>query len=469
MGIKGLNNFLRTKCPNCFVELPKSYFKGKRIAIDSNNVLYRYMSRAHKEIVNKTDVAVRDPDRDEIIKRWIYHVKNFVIEMLNMGATPIFVFDGEYIPQKSATQKKRREDRQKMVNEAEEYKAKIMAIDELERTSAMVSELRKKMQNLSSMPSDDRELIMGILEGAGLPVLIATGEGEKLCAMLCIEGRVDAVYSRDTDLVAFGCPLTINEPGGYITNAITGEVEECFKCTIFKPVLSSLNMEYSVFLDLCIMSGCDFNDNMPHLGIKKSYDILSECKSIDNLPQKYHTKSKCYRADHVTCCRIKDTYDDQTLCLDHETCRGIFSHSVSETFCQGDIVLDVNTDTTHSRDILEMYGCEDWIMDVMSLYRGMINPHNRIVPKRPSLSSSKVRLRVPTAGSSGLTLNIVNETPGNDRIVNDSVVIGGVTNGTVKLVVGKSSPKRITTKKRAALNKNQHARLLQRRNQAQND
>ena len=128
--IKGLNKFLKKECPEAFIDLPNSFFKGKRIAIDSNNVLYRFMSRAHKEIVNKTDVVVMEPNRDDIIKRWLYHVKNFLIELIQIGATPIFVFDGVYISEKSKTQEKRRADKQKMIDNAENLKIEILQIIE---------------------------------------------------------------------------------------------------------------------------------------------------------------------------------------------------------------------------------------------------------------------------------------------------------------------------------------------------
>ena len=81
MTIKGLNNFLKKYCPQAFVKLVNSYFKGKRIAIDSDQILRRLMSRAHKEIVDKTDVVIMEPDRDDIIKRGLYHVKNLVIKV----------------------------------------------------------------------------------------------------------------------------------------------------------------------------------------------------------------------------------------------------------------------------------------------------------------------------------------------------------------------------------------------------
>ena len=157
MTIKGLNPFLKRQCPNAFIELPNTYFRGKRIAIDSDNVLHKFMSRSHKEIVDKTDVSIMEPDRDEIIKRWIYHTKNFIFELLRVGATPIFVFDGKYIDEKSETQEKRKADKKKLIDEAEAMKMKIMEVDELERTPDMIKALRKKMHHLGFLHSDEKQ------------------------------------------------------------------------------------------------------------------------------------------------------------------------------------------------------------------------------------------------------------------------------------------------------------------------
>lgn len=410
MGIKSLNQFLRKECPNAFVELPISFFKGKRIAVDSDNVLRKFRSRSYKEVVDKTDVCVSEPDPEEVNKKWKYHTKNFIISLLRAGVTPIFVFDGKYIDEKSETQEKRKADKKKLIEEAEKFKLKILEIDELERTPSMITELRKKMHHLGFLSSQDKEIMMGILSGIGLPVLRATGEGEQLCAMLCIEGKVDAVYSTDTDLVAFGCPLTINESGGYIQNPITKMNEESFKCTLFKPILSSLAIEYETFLDLCIMAGCDFNKNIPQVGVGRSYKLLKECKSIDNLPSKY----------------------DKT-CLNYTRCREILGRIPSEKICQEELILNINMDLEDLRDRLDMYEVEDWIADITSLYIDFPSPSDIFISKVPSLNSSRVKLNIIGLESKPSILNTEGK---------------------------KSPPKIITQKKINELSNNQHKRLL---------
>lgn len=374
MGIKGLNAFLRKKCPAAFVELPYSYFNGKRIAIDSDNILMKLMSRAHKEVVGITDVASEEPDREAIMKRCIYHIKNMIQAWLKAGATLIFVFDGEYIVEKSATQTKRREEKAKRVQAAEDYKKTVQELDELERTPAMIGELRKKMQNLSYITSEEKEIIISIISAMGIPVIIATGEGEKLCAMLNIEGKVDACYSRDTDMVALGAPLVINESAGYIYNPATQQTEEGFKCTLFKPILAALNMTYPTFLDLCIMSGCDFNDNIYRCGVATSYKLLSECNSIENLPAKYNDKKSC---------------------LNHVRCREIFAEVKSSLIARDPIVLDIDKDLSEARDRLEVYGAQDWLTDIAPLYKTLPTPSRDFIYRKPSLVRSRIRLSLP--------------------------------------------------------------------------
>jgi len=194
MGIKNLNPYLKKECPEAFKDIPYSYFKGKRIAVDSDNILMKLMSRSHKEVVNMTNVCAEEPDRKLILERWLGHIKDEILKFLKFGITLIFVFDGAYIDEKSATQLKRRSEKQKRINEASELKKKILETDILERTPQMITELRKKMHHLGSIKTEEKELIFKFLSQIGFPVLYATGEGEKLCAMLCIEGKVDGVY-----------------------------------------------------------------------------------------------------------------------------------------------------------------------------------------------------------------------------------------------------------------------------------
>lgn len=361
MGIKSLNVFLREKCPEAFRDVPYSYFKGKRVAVDSDNVLRKLMSRAHKEIVNITDVCSKEPDRNQIVDRWMSHIKDEIVKFMKYGITLIFIFDGKYIDEKSATQLKRRAEKEKRVKDADDMKRKLSEIDELERTPQMVTELRKKMHHLGTITPDEKQNVTQFLKDLGFPVLIATEEGEKLCSMLCIEGKVDAVYSRDTDIVAMGCPLSFSEEAGWVYNKEKQRTELSVKCTVFKPILSTLEIDYHTFVDLCIMAGCDFNNNIFRLGVGTAYKLLKKCESIDNLPEKY----------------------DKTI-LNHERCRQIFGKQVSDEICQSEVCLNLDLDKMKKTD---------W-EEIIPLCDNFPIPSNMFIEKTPSLSSSRICLKI---------------------------------------------------------------------------
>ncbi len=378
MGVKNLNTLLKEKCPEAFRDIPYSAFKGKRVAVDSDNVLRKLMSRAYKEIVNKTDVCVNEPSRPEIVARWLLHLKNEISKFLKFGITLIFVFDGSYIDEKSATQAKRKAAKQKMVKDADDMMKKVLAVDELERTPAMVTELRKKMHHLGNIKPEEKDLACEILRNLGFPVLFATEEGEKLCAMLCIEGYVDAVYSRDTDVVAMGCPLSFGEEAGWIRNA-EGNSEMAVKACVFSPILKALNMQYETFLDLCIMSGCDFNSNIYNLGVGKAYKLLLDCKSIDNLPEKLNDKKEI---------------------LNHVRCRQIFGRQIAKDICKGDLIFNLDRDALKKvdKELFEKYEISDWISELKILYNMFPEPSNIFIEKPPSYNNSTLKLKIIRSG-----------------------------------------------------------------------
>jgi flap endonuclease-1 len=375
MGIKSINAFLKKKCPEAFKDIPYSFFRGKRMAIDSNNVFIKLMSRAHKEVINITDVCTVEPDRALIIEKWHDHIKEDIIKFLSYGITPIFVFDGNYIDEKGATQKKRRDEKAKRVNEASQLKKKILEADELERTPQMITDLRKKMHHLGNITKDDWENIRNILRALGFPVLFATEEGEKLCAMLCIEGKVEAVVSTDTDIVAMGCPISASGDAGWVYNPESKKTELALKCTIFRPLLSALEMQYDTFLDLCIMSGCDFNSNIFNLGVGKAYKLLKDCRSIDYLPEKFNDKREI---------------------LNHVKCRDIFKRQLSKDICASEIVLNINSSSTNpfrtSYD--NKYNLNEWIESLSSYFEDFPTPPNVYVEKIPSLNSSGIKMKI---------------------------------------------------------------------------
>ena len=108
----------------------------------------------------------------------------------------------------------------------------------------------------------------------GFPWVHAEGEAEELASQLCIEGKVCAVVSEDSDVLAHGCPILIRH--------IRSEDEEC-EVIILREVLDGLNMTYESFVDFCIMCGNDYNDRITGVGVVGCYKLITAYNNIDKL------------------------------------------------------------------------------------------------------------------------------------------------------------------------------------------
>lgn len=358
MGVGNINKLIKRHASDAFFSLPIERLSGKRIAIDGTGWIYSSMMNARKKVVNRTDIAIQEPNINEIRREWFLLVINFIIGWLAYNITPVFIFDGEHPPEKDDTKNDRREKRISA-------RAKIDALylqlknDSIEYKGAILDDLRDELRNYSYISPEDHDLFKMIVKGIGIPCLQARGEGEQLCSMLCIEKKVAAVFSKDTDNFAYGCPLLItgfSKQYGYDSH---GNRVAMIDCVRHDKILSGLNFPHNMFVDLCIMSGCDYNTNMPGYATIKSYDLLKKYGSIDDLPRNFNIE-----------------------CLKHNNCRELFKYVNSDTvIVREDSVgdepvnlFDINKHAlTTARDYLEMVGVSGQIERLLTAYQRM-NP-----------------------------------------------------------------------------------------------
>lgn len=314
MGIKNLNELIKDFAPEAMFNAPVTTFANKRIAIDASFYMYSIATTAKKRVVEKTDFALKDLDIAEFRKLWISITVDFICGWLAAQITPVFVFDGMSKPiEKAETQAGRREVREKHENRIRELSEKLKSGDPLLVPVTLVEEIRKEHMAFISITGDDFTFYKQTIQGMGVPCIFATGDGEQLCTALCIEGKVAAVYSTDTDNLTHGCPLLITgRAAGYSFDA-QGNRISMLTCVRLDKVLQGLKMSHDTFVDLCIMCGCDFNTNIPGIAARKSYTLLNTVGSIDNITNK------------------------DISCLNHLRCRQIFEyHHSSELIMKND-------------------------------------------------------------------------------------------------------------------------------------
>lgn len=311
MGIQGLNRLLKRHASHAFGEITLDQLRGTRVAIDCYNWIHSSYPTAKKAVVYRTDVSKEDPDEDEIFREWMGVLFEFIRNWVNYSITPVFVFDGVAPMEKGDTRKKRRENQQKTKDRMVDARDKIRNSDPLLVTAAMIDDLRKRMVNTRSIADESIEYMKVLLKKLGIPYLQAKNEGEQLCSMLAREGIVSAVYSTDTDNLAYGAPLLITRFSG-LKPTSTGYVLKC-KCVWYDNILKQLDYTHDKFVDLCILAGCDYNMNMPKIAILTAYKLLNEYQTIDAFP------TSKYIHLHV---------------LKHHRCREMFTPIPSESLCE---------------------------------------------------------------------------------------------------------------------------------------
>jgi len=72
-------------------------------------------------------------------------------------------------------------------------------------------------------------------------------------------------------------------------------------------ILEKLNLDCNSFLDLCIMCGTDFNDNIPSVGPIRSLDYIEKHKTLENISEHLNTQCLSYP-------RTRDLFTKSEVC-----------------------------------------------------------------------------------------------------------------------------------------------------------
>ena len=322
MGIDNLNGLLREKCPHVFVQRLLTDFTGKAIAIDGNGWFYKLMSVQHRRNVNATDISLSDPNREVTVKACHAAAFESLIVFLSYGITPIVVFDGKHPASKLKTQTERRTKKEEAYQKLDALRQDFAKMDLLARDGKRIEEMRKLLCQCNSVSGTEFEYFRGLLKAVGIPCIQAEGEAEEHCSCLCRLGKVAAVFSTDTDNLVYGCPCIINEFSDYYYDRATNTKIHTVTTVGIVDVLKGLNMTYSSFVDLCIMLGCDYNGNIPQIGMTRAFAIISKFGSIDRIPRQ-PGNNNLIRPEACEC-RLPKSHEYDVTILNAEECRSLF-------------------------------------------------------------------------------------------------------------------------------------------------
>jgi exonuclease 1 len=216
-----------------------------------------------------------------------------VESLIRSDVVPLVVFDGAELPSKRVTERARAEKRASAVASGRELLAMGRRSDAHSAFAVGVDVTPEMQHDLmvvsrSRDPGDARrqECALQALRERGVSFLVAPYEADAQLAFLCRKGIVDAVITEDSDTLPYCCNKVLFklEPDGSATLVERTPNEGFFaKRTNSSGTADAINLagfRDSMFLDMCILAGCDYCPSLPKVGIKAAWRLIRDRRSL---------------------------------------------------------------------------------------------------------------------------------------------------------------------------------------------
>jgi flap endonuclease-1 len=257
MGIKNLTQLIKCHSPDSIQTKSLYELRGKKAAIDSSIIIYKSLTnyRNNGEYIRN--------DKNNIISH-LLGILNKTILYLSLGIMPVYIFDGKPPDAKQDTL----DERKNRVNESVE-----LLKNETNKEEQI--KLEKKTIRITKQYINEIKELLDILT---IQYYHPDGEAETFASELCRIGEVDYVVTEDMDALACGSPFMVR-------NCIDRTIKRNDVVSIFdlEKVLSDFNMNFTEFIDLCILCGCDYCPTIQSIGPKTAFKLIQKHKTIENI------------------------------------------------------------------------------------------------------------------------------------------------------------------------------------------
>ncbi|KAL9280721.1 putative spleen exonuclease [Arabidopsis thaliana] len=260
MGIKGLTKLLADNAPSCMKEQKFESYFGRKIAVDASMSIYQFLI-----VVGRTGTEMLTNEAGEVTSH-LQGMFNRTIRLLEAGIKPVYVFDGK------PPELKRQELAKRYSKRADATADLTGAIEAGNKED--IEKYSKRTVKVTKQHNDDCKRLLRLM---GVPVVEATSEAEAQCAALCKSGKVYGVASEDMDSLTFGAPKFLRhlmDPSSRKIPVMEFEVAK---------ILEELQLTMDQFIDLCILSGCDYCDSIRGIGGQTALKLIRQHGSIETI------------------------------------------------------------------------------------------------------------------------------------------------------------------------------------------
>lgn len=202
----------------------------------------------------------------------------------HFGVTPYMVFDGDYLPSKAGTEESRaknREEKKKLANELLKAGKSAQAAQEFQKCIDITPEMASALiQQLKEM---------------GVPYVVAPYEADAQLVYLERQGLVNGILSDDSDLLVFGAKRLLTKLDQY-GNCIEINRRDFCACR----EVSLTGWTDADFRRMAIMSGCDYLNGLPGVGLKTAYRMLRKSKTPERVVRMLQFNGKRVSENYLT-------------------------------------------------------------------------------------------------------------------------------------------------------------------------
>jgi 5'-3' exonuclease len=230
MGIYQLHRFIQKYCNKAIKIVHLNSLENQRIVVDTSIYLYKYASEGHL----------------------IEGMYNLIIVLKYYKITPVFIFDGKPITEKTALLDERKEKKRQSKYEYYKLKEKLVmegATEEVLRSNTELAKYKRDSTKISAVEIEEVKKMMVLM---GIEYYQADNEADGVCVYMAndTKSNIWGCLSEDTDMFVYGCKKTLR----YIS--LMNHTVVIYDQRI---ILKSLNMTQNDFVEMCIVAGSDYN------------------------------------------------------------------------------------------------------------------------------------------------------------------------------------------------------------------
>lgn len=202
----------------------------------------------------------------------------------HFGITPYMVFDGGPLPSKAGTE----ESRAKSRNEKKKLAMELLR-------SGKAAQAAQEFQKCIDITPEMASAVIQQLKQLNVPYVVAPFEADSQLVYLEKHGLIDGIISEDSDLLVFGAKRLLTKLDQY-GNCIEINRRDFCACR----EVSLTGWSDTEFRRMAIMSGCDYLEGLPSVGLKTAYRMMRKSKDPERCVKMLQFQGKRVSENYLT-------------------------------------------------------------------------------------------------------------------------------------------------------------------------